>query len=299
MASLPPLPAVLKPVQHYLKTATEHEKRDPVVAYYCRLFAVQSAMGIDRKSSDCRAFIVGLMDQLETTKNALGNAEAISNEVVGQAHMENYALKLFVYADNEDRAGRYGKNVVKSFYTAGMLMDVLSTFGELSEDIQDNRKYAKWKAAYIHNCLKNGETPVPGPLPEEGEDELAAVGGATGVSDFGAPSAAGPSNPPAQQPFQPPSQPAYQPPTQPTYQPPPAQPSYQPAPQPHQPAQPAQPAAYQPPVPSGDVQLSAMHYQKAMKYCKFAASALQFEDKSSAVENLTKALHLLHTGQDQ
>lgn len=61
------------------------------------------------------------------------------------------------------------RNVVKSFYTAGMLFDVLTTFGELSEELSQHRKYAKWKAAYIHNCLKNGDTPVPGPLQEEGE----------------------------------------------------------------------------------------------------------------------------------
>lgn len=56
---------------------------------------------------------------------------------------------------------------MKAFYTSGMLFDVLTTFGELSEELLQNRKYAKWKAAYIHNCLKNGETPVPGPLQEE------------------------------------------------------------------------------------------------------------------------------------
>lgn len=26
-----------------------------------------------------------------------------------------------------------------------------------------HQKYAKWKAAYIHKCLKTGETPIPGP----------------------------------------------------------------------------------------------------------------------------------------
>ena len=35
--------------------------------------------------------------------------EAIQNEVVGQAHMEHYAIQIFLYADNEDRAGRFGK----------------------------------------------------------------------------------------------------------------------------------------------------------------------------------------------
>lgn len=52
------------------------------------------------------------------------------------------------------------------------------TFGELSEEATDKRKYAKYKAAYIHNCLKNGEMPIPGPPHEEGEsDDNNAVAG--------------------------------------------------------------------------------------------------------------------------
>lgn len=35
MSNLPPLPPSLKAIQHYLKTASEHDKRDPIVAYYC------------------------------------------------------------------------------------------------------------------------------------------------------------------------------------------------------------------------------------------------------------------------
>ncbi|XP_060588064.1 vacuolar protein sorting-associated protein VTA1 homolog [Ruditapes philippinarum] len=183
--SLPPLPPQLKAIQHYLKTATEHDKRDPVVAYYCRLFALQNGMEIDKKSPECRAFHVALMDYLEKVKTGV-DSEAIHNEVVGQAHMENYALKVFLFADNEDRAGRFNKNVVKSFYTAGMLFDTMSVFGELNEDIDKNRKYAKWKAAYIHKCLKNGETPIPGPQNEEG-DEAGGVqpGGAIGFEQPG------------------------------------------------------------------------------------------------------------------
>lgn len=61
------------------------------------------------------------------------------------------------------------RNVVKAYYTAGVIYDVLLTFGELSEEIGDKKKYAKYKAAYIHNCLKNGETPIPGPPGENDE----------------------------------------------------------------------------------------------------------------------------------
>jgi vacuolar protein sorting-associated protein VTA1 homolog len=35
---------------------------------------------------------------------------------------------------------------------------------------------------------------------------------------------------------------------------------------------------------------------QAQKYCKWAGSALQYEDVTTAVRNLEKALHLLNTG---
>lgn len=49
---------------------------------------------------------------------------------------------------------------------------------------------------------------------------------------------------------------------------------------------------------SGAVQLSAKDYQRAMKLCKFAGSALQYEDSKSAIDNLSKALNLLTTGHE-
>lgn len=70
----------------------------------------------------------------------------------------------YLYIKNNDR------NVVKAYYTAGVIYDVLLTFGELSEEATDKRKYAKYKAAYIHNCLKSGETPIPGPPGESDEN---------------------------------------------------------------------------------------------------------------------------------
>jgi vacuolar protein sorting-associated protein VTA1 len=47
---LPPCPPSLKPIQHLLKTGTEHEGRDPVVAYWCRLAALQAGLALDKSS---------------------------------------------------------------------------------------------------------------------------------------------------------------------------------------------------------------------------------------------------------
>lgn len=49
---------------------------------------------------------------------------------------------------------------------------------------------------------------------------------------------------------------------------------------------------------SAGVSLNPQQYQKCMKYCKYASSALQYEDSKTAIDNLTKALTLLTTGKE-
>ncbi|KAL3979312.1 anthrax toxin receptor [Sarotherodon galilaeus] len=323
------LPVQFRIIQHHLRTAQEHEKRDPVVTYYCRLYAMQTGMKLDSKTPECRKFLVKLMDQLETMKKELSDNESISQEVVGNAHIENYALKLFLYADNEDRAGRFHKNMIKSFYTSSLLLDVLSVFGELSEENIQHRKYARWKATYIHNCLKNGETPQPGPI-GMGEDEEADEFGAEGFSSLGpshggsfrggppsqasedqdhssvpgpAPGigfASGPGSAPLGPPTTnynnihiPPG--AHAPANTPAELPPPAE-AVKPVPMPRSvpTVDPTLLSAQQ----QGGVQLSPEDFTKAQKYCKYAGSALQYEDVGTAVQNLQKALKLLTTGKE-
>lgn len=52
------------------------------------------------------------MEWLEVFKKQHKDNEAITNEVVAQAHLENYALKLFNYADQQDRAANFQKFVI-------------------------------------------------------------------------------------------------------------------------------------------------------------------------------------------
>ncbi|XP_041814505.1 vacuolar protein sorting-associated protein VTA1 homolog isoform X2 [Chelmon rostratus] len=319
------LPAQFKPIQHHLRTAQEHEKRDPVVAYYCRLYAMQTGMKLDSKTPECRKFLVKLMDQLESMKKELAEHDSITQEVVGNAHIENYALKMFLYADNEDRAGRFHKNMIKSFYSASLLLDVLSVFGELSEENIQHRKYARWKATYIHNCLKNGETPQAGPInmdepgeadeygaegqgfshggsfrgeqPSESyknEDQSLGPGPAPGIGFTPGPGP-GPTGPPTTN-FNnihiPPG--AHAPANTPAELPPPTAVKPVPLPRSVPTVDPTLLSAQQ----QGGVHLSPEDYTKAQKYCKYAGSALQYEDVGTAIQNLQKALKLLTTGKE-
>ncbi|XP_063984293.1 vacuolar protein sorting-associated protein VTA1 homolog isoform X5 [Diachasmimorpha longicaudata] len=298
---LPDLPPSFKSIQPYLKIANEHDQRDSVVSYWARLYALQTAMKLGAKGPEERNFLIKLMDWLEVMKKEQHENEAITNEVAAQAHLENWALKLFLFADKNDRASNFTKNVIQSFYTAGLLYDVLTTFGELSDEAAQNRKYAKWKAAYIHNCLKNGETPVPGPVNSEKDDteeappkpdeECDNSEDDNEVEKLEENPAAEPS-----QPTPPPRADPYGFPSPPVATNPPS------TPQPYNP--PSTPIAtnpstnYSSTLTAGDITLSAEQMTKVHKYIKWAGSAVNYDDVPTAVQNLQKALHLLTTGQD-
>ena len=66
--NIPALPPTLKPIAHILKTASEHEQRDPVVSYWARLAALQNALKLDKKSEGAKAILLPLMDWLEKEK---------------------------------------------------------------------------------------------------------------------------------------------------------------------------------------------------------------------------------------
>lgn len=44
MSNIPPCPDSLKPIAHFLKVAQEHDARDVVVAYWARIYALQTGL---------------------------------------------------------------------------------------------------------------------------------------------------------------------------------------------------------------------------------------------------------------
>lgn len=66
MTDFPPVPAILKPCQTYMKLATDHEKIDSCITYWCRFHALQTGLKIDSKSKDNKEFFLSVMNWLET-----------------------------------------------------------------------------------------------------------------------------------------------------------------------------------------------------------------------------------------
>ncbi|CAO3668520.1 unnamed protein product [Rhizopus stolonifer] len=100
----------------------------------------------------------------------MGHNETITNDLVGYAHVENFALKIFLNADNEDRAGKANKRTAKTFLAASIFLELLKTFGELDSETEAKIKYAKWKATDITKALREGRQPQIGSPSDQQEN---------------------------------------------------------------------------------------------------------------------------------
>ncbi|KAI7868603.1 Vta1 like-domain-containing protein [Spinellus fusiger] len=158
------LPEELKYISPFIQRSQELAQRDPTIAYYAQYYAIQLAITKGPKTEQTTAYLSHLLDSLEHLKSTLGDfKEAITDDLVGYAHVENFALKVFLNADNEDREGKASKKTAKTFVAASVFLEILKTFGELDPEIEAKIKYAKWKAADILKALREGRTPMAGP----------------------------------------------------------------------------------------------------------------------------------------
>ncbi|XP_057670428.1 vacuolar protein sorting-associated protein VTA1 homolog [Diorhabda carinulata] len=339
MVKFPPVPAEVKPIAHLLKLADEHDERNIVIAYWARMAACLLALQLvpTKKSPQTAELIRSLLDWLEQVKKANADNEGITSDTIAQSLIEEYALRLFNYADHQDREQIFNKNTIKTFYKAGILMDVLDQFGPLPDDIREKRKYAKWKAAYIHNCLKAGDTPLPGPprpfnsQEDDGivhnsqltDEELATFTKYTGPVNFDEarkpkvdtsppPDDLIPFNPP--KPLLPPDNSNFNPAPAPSPVTPQIPTNTLPSDTPQDPSPfdstPSIPSSSQvstpasistPPVkptPTGYIPTPEV-IQKAQKYSKFATSALNYDDTKNAIDYLQKAMNLLQFGKEE
>lgn len=236
--------------------------------------------------------------------------------------MIQFALKIFLAADNEDRSGQATKKTARLFLVASHFMETLRVFGEVGEEIEDRIRYAKWKASDIVKALNEGRQPVSGPpgAREESVGSPSLAGAASdlpkhqetysppphhqpsypsvpssapedrrkssGASERNLPNFTGSYNSPPPSAVSPPAAPpkASSPPT--NYAPPPPAPAVRP------------PVVSSPPhVPYAQSPHAA--YDQAERHCRYATSAIQFEDVPSAIKEMETAIAILRALQQQ
>ncbi|KAH8835494.1 Vta1 like-domain-containing protein, partial [Flagelloscypha sp. PMI_526] len=174
LLGLPAIPADLRAIQPYLQRADELKAKDPVMAYWCAYYAAQVGISLKSKDPAGRELLFTLITKLEQMKAEASPSDAIEQEAASSAYVENFALKVFAMADNEDRRGEGTRSTAKKFLAAANFLEVLKIFptSELSETNDDKIRYAKWKAADIAKAFREGRKPVPGPAGGALNEEL-------------------------------------------------------------------------------------------------------------------------------
>ncbi|KAG6380887.1 Vta1 like-domain-containing protein [Boletus reticuloceps] len=173
---LPPVSVGLKSIAPYLHRAEELVEREPVVAYWCAYYAAQLGISLKTQDTNSHKLLLGLLDALERLKKEIGPDDTIDIEPASAAYVENFALKVFKSADDEDRAGNATKSIAKKFLVAANFFEVLRVFPktDISESSESKLKYAKWKAVDIAKALREGRRPTPGPAGSQLDPELAS-----------------------------------------------------------------------------------------------------------------------------
>lgn len=165
MSKLPPELAKIKP---FLVRGIEMEKANPIVSYYCNLYALQQTIKQAKATPtpEIQNYARSLFEMVEKRKAEIGD---LSN---GKEEFENFVVFLFCAADNEDRKTGSTKDTAKKFLVLSHFIEVMNVFDELPPDWEEKRKYSKWKANDILRAIKEGRVPTPGgPNEQAGEIE--------------------------------------------------------------------------------------------------------------------------------
>jgi vacuolar protein sorting-associated protein VTA1 len=163
------LPPSLKSLTPYIKRAEDLDRdtTNPdsmLVAYYCRMFAINKGIDLKGTSNDVMPYLQSLMGLLETNKSTMNNIPKDQ----AKCTIENYACSLFSGADDTDMNAVANKETAMEFYKASTFFEILEQFGPVDQEVTDKNLYAKWKATDINRALKEGRQPSRGGPDGEG-----------------------------------------------------------------------------------------------------------------------------------
>jgi vacuolar protein sorting-associated protein VTA1 len=166
--------SILAPIKAYFKYSMELKQHVPVVAYYCKLYAVQKGFDLMKQNAanpnvgEVKAYLGNELKDLEQMKAALGQTTKEEHHPL----VENFILSVFAKIDKEDRTDeQITKNHALSFKRCADFIQILTMFGPIPEEWAERLKYCNFKAGIILKCLKTGEEPPRGnPFVKEEEE---------------------------------------------------------------------------------------------------------------------------------
>ncbi|TKR72484.1 hypothetical protein L596_019921 [Steinernema carpocapsae] len=155
------LPNTFRPIANHLRVANQYVGRDPIIHYWCLYYTIQRANELVADDETTKEYLDTMLAVLKYLKYKYAKIPGVQHDSAAQEHISAYINSLIRDCTQCDRQKLYDNNLVGNYFTAGLLCDVLTTFGPIEDAKVRLRNYAKWKASYLFGCLKAGVEPAP------------------------------------------------------------------------------------------------------------------------------------------
>ncbi|KAH8901024.1 DUF605-domain-containing protein [Thozetella sp. PMI_491] len=194
------IPAALKVADMTIfKCATKGvqlQRVKPIISYWCEYWVVNQILAKQLHTTDeeILGYTTRLMDKLEQTKNEYPNEDAITDDVAGQAYVEQFAQETLDRAERVVKANKVTHQTATTFDAAATFFHLVNIWGTPDQETQQKIKYAKWNAARIAKAIKEGKDPnESNPQPQEvqppaldpDDPEVLALGGISASAPTG------------------------------------------------------------------------------------------------------------------
>ncbi|OHX00136.1 vacuolar protein sorting-associated protein vta1 like protein [Colletotrichum incanum] len=179
-----PIPDSLRQadITRFINRANQLRQYKPVITYWCEYWVVNQilAKGLHNVDDESLSYTTNLMNRLEQmpckTKTENAQEEAITDDAVGQAYVEQFAQDAFERAEKVLNANRVTRQTADTYDAAATFLLLGNIWGPIDEETQKKVKYAKWNAARILKAIKEGKDPnESNPKHEEPEENLPAL----------------------------------------------------------------------------------------------------------------------------
>ncbi|KAI1920235.1 hypothetical protein LOZ58_005343 [Ophidiomyces ophidiicola] len=156
-------------ITRFATRAQQVEKLKPVIWYWCNYWIVNQILSKNLHHSDeeCMKFTVGLMDRLESFKAEHPKDDTVTDDIAGQAYVEQFGLETFQRADNAVRANKASIQTADTFQAAATFLDLCQIWGAPDQETSAKIKFAKFHALRIVKAVKSGEDPNLSNPPQE------------------------------------------------------------------------------------------------------------------------------------
>ncbi|KAF4806846.1 Vacuolar protein sorting-associated protein VTA1-like protein [Colletotrichum siamense] len=170
-----PIPDSLRQadITRFISRANQLRDFKPAVTYWCEYWVINQILAkqLHNVDDESLAYTTNLMDRLERTKTENAAEEAITDDTVGQAYVEQFAQETFDRAEKVMRANKVTRKTADTYDAAATFFLLGNIWGQIDDETQKKVKYAKWNAARILKAIKEGKDPNESnpkePEPEE------------------------------------------------------------------------------------------------------------------------------------